>query len=171
MQVFADCIMGENVNLTWQNFSHHREKIFKNLMETQRFTDVTLISDDQHQYRVHKFILRTCSFALRKILANNPLTTSIYLMGIHHKELESILQFIYLGEATLYHERMKEFLNAAKDLDLMDVSKNIVKKDNESKDSFELKLATQYHEEKKEFLNVAKDIDLEDISKNIVKKG
>ena len=108
--------MGENVNLTWQNFSHHREKIFKNLMETQRFTDVTLISDDQHQYRVHKFILRTCSFALRKILANNPLTTSIYLMGIHHKELESILQFIYLGEVSFPHERKDDFINVAKHL-------------------------------------------------------
>ena len=118
--------MGEKFNLTWHTFSSHSRELFKNLMETQEFTDVTLISDDQQQYRVHKFILSACSTAFRKILHNNPTNSSIYLRGIHHEELESILQFIYLGEATVYHERMNEFVNVAKNLDIKEIGKNVV---------------------------------------------
>ena len=95
-------------------------------METQEFTDVTLISDDLHQYKVHKFILSACSTAFKKILASNSLNSSIYLRGIQHEELESVLQFIYLGEATFYHERMNEFLNVAKNLDIKELGKNVV---------------------------------------------
>merc|ERR1719378_1978795 len=105
--------MEEKINLKWQPFSSHGQELFKNLMESQEFFDVTLVSDDLHQYRVHKFILSACSTVFRKILASNPLNTSIYLRGICHEELESILQFICLGEATLYHERMNDFLNVA----------------------------------------------------------
>ena len=117
--------MGEKFNLTWHTFSSHGQELFKNLLETQEFSDVTLFSDDHHQYRVHKFILSACSSAFRKILTSNPLNSSIYLRGIHHEELESILQFIYLGKATIYHERMNEFLNVAKNFDIKEISENV----------------------------------------------
>jgi len=113
--------MSEKLNLNWHTFASHGQGLFRNLMETQEFTDVTLISDDHHQYKVHKFILSGCSTAFRQILTSNPLNTSIYLRGIHHEEIESILQFIYLGEATFYHERMNEFLNVAKSLDIKEI--------------------------------------------------
>ena len=71
--------MGEKFNLTWHTFSSHGQELFKNLLETQEFTDVTLISDDHHQYRVHKFILSACSTALRKILTSNPLNSILFL--------------------------------------------------------------------------------------------
>ena len=71
--------MEEKFNLTWHTFSTHSRELFKNLIETQDFTDVTLISDDQQQYRVHKFILSACSTVFEKILANSPLNSSIYL--------------------------------------------------------------------------------------------
>merc|ERR1711973_790807 len=126
--------MGENFNLTWQTFSSHVGQLFKNLLETQEFTDVTLISDDLQQYRVHKFILSASSTVFNKILSSNPLNTSIYLRGIHHEELESILQFIYLGEATFYHERMNDFLNVAKNLDIKEIGKNVVDEEEETGD-------------------------------------
>ena len=121
--------------LTWNEFSAHGEELLKNLWETRDFTDVTLISDDQQQYRVHKFILSACSTVFEKILTNSPHNSLIYLRGIHHEELESILQFIYLGEATFFHERMNEFLNVAKDLDIKEIGKNIIDEDKESEDA------------------------------------
>ena len=45
--------MGENFHLKWKNFPSHGQELFKDLMESQEFSDVTLVSDDQHQYRVH----------------------------------------------------------------------------------------------------------------------
>ena len=38
----------------------------------------------------------------------------MYLRGIKYSELDSIMQFIYLGEATFYEERMDEFISVAK---------------------------------------------------------
>ena len=124
--------MGDKFDLTWHTFSTHGQDLFKNLMETQEFTDVTLISDDQHQYRVHKFILSACSTVFRKILTSNFHNSSIYLRGIHHEELDSILQLIYLGEASIYHERLNEFLNVAKNLDIKEINKNVIDVNKES---------------------------------------
>merc|ERR1712098_312652 len=95
-----DCKMTDKFNLTWHTFASHGKDLFRNLMDTQEYSDVTLMSDDQHQYNVHKFILGASSTVFKNILNSNPQNTSIYLRGIQHEELESILQFIYLGEAT-----------------------------------------------------------------------
>ena len=124
--------MGEKFNMTWHTFSTHGQDLFKNLKETEEFSDVTLISDDQLQFRVHKLILSACSTVFRKILTSDPNTSSIYLRGIHHVELRSVLQFIYLGETSFYHERMNEFLNVAKSLDIKDIGKNVIDADEES---------------------------------------
>ena len=69
--------MGEKFNLTWHTFSSHGQELFKDLLESQEFTDVTLVSDDQHQYRVHKFILSACSTVFREIITNNPSNTFV----------------------------------------------------------------------------------------------
>ena len=52
-------------------------------------------------------------------------------------ELESLLQFIYLGEATLYQERMQEFLDSANSLELKEIGNNVM----EDVIYFETKLA------------------------------
>ena len=130
--------MGKKFNLTWHTFSSHGQELFRDLMESQEFSDVTLVSDDQHQYRVHKFILSACSTVFRKILTSTSLNTLIYLRGIHHQELESILQFIYLGEVTLNHERINEFLNVSKNLDIKEIGKNVVNKEEETENVNEI---------------------------------
>ena len=117
--------MGEKFNLTWHSFSVHGQELFMNLLETEEFSDVTLVSDDLHQYKVHKFILSACSTVFKTILTSTPPNSSVYLRGINHEELESILQFIYLGEATFYQERANKFLNLAKDLQIKEISKLI----------------------------------------------
>ena len=39
--------------------------------------------------------------------------------------MKSILQFMYLGQATFYQERMNEFLNVAKSLEIKEISKDV----------------------------------------------
>ena len=95
--------MSGKFNFTWHKFASHGQDLFKKLMETQEFSDVTIVSDDEHQYKVHRFILSACSTFFENILNANPSNAVIYLMGIHHEELEAILQFIYLGKANFYH--------------------------------------------------------------------
>ena len=103
----------------------HGTELFKELLETQQYSDVTLVYDDEYSFKAHKFMLSACSSVFKNILDQNPQNTSIYLRSIQHHELESIMQFIYLGEAKFYQERMNEFLNVAKDLDLKEIGGNI----------------------------------------------
>ena len=123
--------MSEEFRLAWKTFTSHGLDLLRNLLETQEFSDVTLVSDDQHHYKVHRFILSACSTFFKSVLNNNPPNTLIYLRGIYQKELEPILQFIYLGEATFYHERINEFLHVAKDLGIKEIGKYVVDEENE----------------------------------------
>ena len=47
------------------------------------------------------------------------------LRGIQHFEVESILQYIYLGEAKFQEERMHEFFMVAKNLDIRELAQSI----------------------------------------------
>ena len=90
--------MAENYNVTWQAFSEHLQLMFKDLYEEEKYSDVTLVCDDQTQFSAHKIVLRACSPVFKKIIDNNPIQHPlIYLRGIQSFEMESILQFMYLG--------------------------------------------------------------------------
>ena len=39
--------------------------------------------------------------------------------------MKSILQFLYLGQATFYQDRMNEFLNVAKSLEIKEISEDV----------------------------------------------
>merc|ERR1711923_369860 len=108
---------------SWNSFSEHLLWIFKDLYENESHSDVTLVSDDQTQFKAHKIVLSACSPVFKKIIDNNPSQHPlIYLRGIHSYEMESILQFMYLGEGKFYYERMEEFLKIAKDLEVKEIS-------------------------------------------------
>ena len=82
------------------------------------------------------FKLCACSTVFKNIIDSLPLNCSvIYLRGIQHQEMESILEFIYLGVATFYQERMKEFLNVAKNLEIKEISKDVEFNDGEETDN------------------------------------
>ena len=94
------------------------------MITSHEFTDVTLVTDDKQQIRAHRNILSACSPVFKNILqidcnSTNPV---IYLRGIQHSEMESIMQFIYLGEARFYEERMGDFLKVSKDLEIKNLS-------------------------------------------------
>ena len=90
------------------------------------FCDVTLVSDDQIPFQAHRFVLSAFSPVLKNILLNNPHSHPlIYLRGVNHQELDSILQFIYLGKASVNNSNMKRFVQATKDLQVKKLAENI----------------------------------------------
>ena len=79
------------------------------------FSDVTLVTEDKKQIKANINILSACSPVFKDILKKEKNSNQImYLRGVQFPELESIMQFIYHGEATFYKERMDEFLAVAK---------------------------------------------------------
>jgi hypothetical protein len=57
--------------------------------------------------------------SLKNLLLANPHPHPlIYLRGVKQHELQSILRFIYLGEARLYESNIELFMEASKDLQI-----------------------------------------------------
>jgi len=118
--------MAEKYTLNWHTFSEHLQVMFKDLYQEGRYTDVTLVSDDQTQFKAHKIVLSACSPVFKKIIDSNPSQHPlIYLRGVQSYEVESILQFMYLGEGRFYHERMGEFIKVAQDLEVKEISDGV----------------------------------------------
>merc|ERR1739838_187135 len=86
------------------------------------FADVTLVTEDKKQIKANASILSACSPVFKDILKKEKNSNQImYLRGIQYPEMESIMQFMYLGEATFYEERMDEFLAVAKSLEIKEL--------------------------------------------------
>ena len=124
--------MTEKFNLSWHTFKTHTNELLSELYFSSQFSDVTLICHDQTQFKAHKFILSTCSSVFRNILSQNDQVPFIYLRGIAKEDVESVLQFMYLGEATLHQERMNNFLDVARDLDVKEIGNSVDVDDEET---------------------------------------
>ena len=117
-----------NYNLKWKYLNSTRTSSLSDIFEDKSFTDVTLVSDDQIPFQAHRYVLSAFSPVLKNILLNNnphshPL---IFLRGVKHQELDSILQFIYFGKALVCHENMRRFAQAAKDLQIKKLPEGII---------------------------------------------
>ena len=117
----------EKYTLHWHSYSDHLREALNEMMISSEFADVTLVTDDKQQIRAHRNILSACSPVFKSILQIDSKNANpvIYLRGIQHSEMESIMQFIYLGEARFYEERMNEFIKVSKDLEIKDLSTGI----------------------------------------------
>ena len=112
----------EKYSLTWHTYTDHLKNMMKELMMNEDFYDVTLVTEDKKHIKANINILSACSPIFKDILKREKNTSTIlYLRGIQYSEIESILQFIYLGEATFYEERMDEFLAVAKSLEIKEL--------------------------------------------------
>ena len=109
----------EVYSLRWRDFESHLGGAFQALREDKDFCDVTLSCEGEHQIKAHKVVLSACSPFFQKILLRNhhphPL---LYLRGISHNILTSVVDFIYRGEARVQQDDLEEFLAIAKELDL-----------------------------------------------------
>ena len=112
----------EKYSLTWHTYSDHLKNMMKELMMNEDFSDVTLITEDKKKIKANICILSACSPVFEDILKKEKNSSQImYLRGVQFSEMESIMQFIYLGEATFYSERIDEFLSVAKSLEIKEL--------------------------------------------------
>ena len=87
------------------------------------FSDVTFVTEDKKHINGHKNILSACSPVLKDLITFDDQSNSLIdLSDIHSSEFESVMQFIYFGEATFNEERMEEFLTVAESLKLKGLS-------------------------------------------------
>ena len=103
-------------------FDDHLDNIatsFKKLMESNDFSDVTLVCEDNHHIDAHRVILSASSpIFMKMLISNKHKNPLIYMRGLKAKNMLSILDFIYHGEANIYQEDLNQFLSLAEELQL-----------------------------------------------------
>ena len=81
--------------------------------------DVILVSEEQIPVQAHKIVLGAFSSTFKHLLLNNPHPKPLlYLSGVGHEDLLSVLQFLYLGKVTIDKTRMNKFMEVAIDLQI-----------------------------------------------------
>ena len=111
--------------LKWKYITSNLTSSLSGVFRENSFSDVTLVSDDLIPFQAHRYVLSALSPVLKNILLNNPHSNPlIYLRGINHQVLDSILQFIYLGEASVKEGDLNRFFQAAKDLQIKQLAEN-----------------------------------------------
>ena len=94
---------------------------------SDNFADVTLICDDKIQIKAHRHVLSVCSPVFKNLFTddinNHPM---IHLPGIQYSEMQTLMQFMYLGEAKCFDESMNQLLSAAKSLDIQEFANSVV---------------------------------------------
>ena len=120
-------IMTEKLCLQWNDYKENVNSAFGRLRSDKEFTDVTLTCEDGKQIDAHKVVLASSSPFFEEILqrSKNP-HLMIYLKGFKSKDLVSILDFLYFGEADVFQEDLNSFLVIAEEIKLNGVTGQII---------------------------------------------
>lgn len=107
----------ESFFLTKNNYDESTKSILKMMHKDAEFTDVTLACKDQKQVKSHKAILGASSGFFRNIFKQNTEGNLVlYLKGVGYQDLNSILEFIYIGQTSVNKTNLTSFLEAAEEL-------------------------------------------------------
>ena len=112
----------EKFKLHWHTYTDHLKEMLHDMMSYNELTDITLVSEDRKQFKAHKIILSASSPVFKSIIGHCLMSSPfIYLKGILSQEIETILRFIYLGEATFNQDRLNMILDVAKSLEIKEI--------------------------------------------------
>ena len=67
----------EKCTLTWDTYQDHLKEVMRDMMMSEEFADVTLVSDDKKTIKDHKSILSACSTGFNNILYMESKTTVV----------------------------------------------------------------------------------------------
>jgi|ERR1712126_643708 len=114
---------GEKFNLKWDDFSHNLVSSLKHLNSGAKYSDVTLASGDEF-FEVHKLVLSASSPVFEKLMDRLGTQVSlVYLQGVNPKSVQSMINFIYFGEVSLYQEELESFLQVGEDFQIRGLTK------------------------------------------------
>ena len=116
----------EQFCLKWNDFHNNVITSYSELQETNDFSDVTLVGEDNHQIQAHRVILSSSSPFFKSILKiNNHFHPIIYMRGLKGKDLVGIVNLIYQGEANIFQDDLQSFLTLAEELQLKGITEYI----------------------------------------------
>ena len=133
----------------------------KELLEEDHFKDVTLVSDDLHAVKAHRALLSKSSDVLRQmLLLKDDKDPIIFIRGSSQRQLKSLLNFIYVGEAEVTEEDMNAFVQLAKDFKLKEFTEMQTKTETtDILENIELKSKVSFSHEGRKVNQKEKDVE------------
>ena len=120
--------------LSSPNFIKNIQKTYRNLYLKSKFTDVTIVTEDNDRFNAHQFLLSASSEMFERIFMNIDQTSPIvFLNGVKGLMVKYLLKYIYLGEVSVEHSDIESFMQSMKDFKINSFQKSefIEKKSNE----------------------------------------
>ena len=115
----------EKCSLTLETHQVTLSKTVSDLHNTSKFSDVTLVWEDNQHIKAHKVILSASSSLLMKMLEGvNQRHPLIYFWDIKKRDLAKIVDFIYNGQVEVYQSDLEEFIKIAGRLGIKGISEN-----------------------------------------------
>ena len=117
-------IMHDRYFLKWKLFHENISESLRELREDEDFFNVTLAFEDDKKIETNGFILSAYSPMLKDIIKRNnkQMHTIIFLSGMNHSIISSLLDFMYNGEVSVPKENVNLFLLSAKVLKVKGLS-------------------------------------------------
>ena len=115
--------MKVQVSFLFERFQEYLAEILLNIFSSKSFCDVRLIGEDEIPVMAHRVILAAFSSVFNDVMQNNTVQTlNIKIRGMDYCDIQTIVQFMYLGEASVAHSGVDKFLRAAKFLGVSQLS-------------------------------------------------
>ena len=109
----------EKFSLKWNDFHSNVSKSFGLFRTEEYLHDVRLMTQDYHEVSAHRLVLSACSEYFRNIFKNSKRQdTLICLDEVTDEDLKNVLDYIYLGEAHIFQDKLDRFLSVAERLKL-----------------------------------------------------
>ena len=107
----------EIFNITSKSYHNLITSSLRELYESKKFSDVTLVTEDQKIIKAHKFILSANSNMFKSIFESKEIeSSSVFLRGVSFLSLLPIVEFCYIGKADVGQDCVTEFIETAADL-------------------------------------------------------
>ncbi len=106
----------KSFHLRWNNHLTNLRSLLEYLYNYQSFVDVTLSCSDG-LLRAHKLVLSACSPYFDSIFRENPCKhPTVILRGISLREMQSIIEYMYVGAVDVPENELNNLLEIASEL-------------------------------------------------------
>ena len=112
----ANTSISNSFHLRWNNHLSNLRTLLEYLYNEQSFVDVTLSCSDGF-LRAHKLVLSACSPYFDTIFRENPCKhPTVILKGITLREMQLIIEYMYVGSVDIPENELSTMLEIANEL-------------------------------------------------------
>lgn len=118
--------MDSQFALKYDKHSRLLEEMMNENLNKSHFADVILIGEDKIPFHGHRFVLGIQSSVLRDLFLSNQEDSSIiFFDGWTSSEIQCLLDYVYLGKASLNLDEVDNFIHNAKSLKIKKFDHNL----------------------------------------------